>query len=142
MRKVIIAIFAMTFIVLGCQTKYRYPRFDYSKNIGGNPCVLAFKDRVFFAILEECYKGTDAMKEIHKRDVGNPYDGIYSASLFKSIDSIGKDFARRIPPPILCDECTKEQNYFMAQALHFYASYELDSIAKAKLQEHGMYKCK
>lgn len=69
--------------------------------------MSAFKDRVFFAILDECYKGTDAMKEIRKRDVGNPYDGIYSGSLFKSIDSIGKDFAKRIPSPMMCDECTK-----------------------------------
>jgi len=142
MKKVSIALFAVIFLFLGCQTRYRYPKFDYSKNTGANPCVLAFKDRVFFAILAEFYKGTDAMKEIRKRDVGNPYDGIYSASLFKKIDSIGKDFAKKIPPPALCHECTKEQNYFMAQALHFYASSDLDSIAKAELKKHGMDRCK
>jgi hypothetical protein len=101
----------------------------------------AFKDRVFFSILQECYKGTDAIKEIQKRDVGNPYDGIYDPILFKKIDSIGKDFAKNIPPPSLC-ECSKEQNYFMAQALHYYRSRELDSIAKVELQKFGMYKCK
>lgn len=73
------------------------------------------------------------MKEIYKRDVGNPFDGIYG--LGKKIDSIGVDFARKIPPPVLCSECTKEQNYFMAQALHFYKSYELDSIAEAELKK-------
>jgi uncharacterized protein YbaP (TraB family) len=30
--------------------------------------------------------------------------------------------------------CPKDQNYFMAQALHFYRSYELDSIAKVELK--------
>lgn len=117
----------------GCKTKYRYPKFDY--NNGPNPCVNTFKDRVFYSILQECYKGTDAIKEMNKRDVGNPYDGIYSPVLFKKIDSIGKNFARKIPPPTLCDECTKEQNYFMSQALHFYRSYELDSIAKVELKK-------
>ncbi|WP_146186504.1 hypothetical protein [Pedobacter sp. HMWF019] len=74
------------------------------------------------------------MKEISKRDVGNPFDGINSPVLLKTIDSIGKGFAQKITPPALCDGCTKDQNYFMAQALHFYRSYELDSIAKAELK--------
>jgi len=142
MKKTSIGLFAITFIVLGCQTRYKYPKFDFTMNTEESPCILAFKDRVFFSILEECLKGTDAMKEIRKRDVGNPYDGIYSASLFKETDSIGKDFAKKIPPPTLCDECTKEQNYFMAQALHFYASSELDLIAKTTLKKYGFDKCK
>lgn len=121
------------FIAIGffsCKTSYRYPKFDF--NNGPNPCVNAFKDRVFFSILTEAYKGTDALKEISKKDVGNPYDGIYSPDFFKKIDSIGVAFYSKIPPPELC-ECEKGQNYFMAQALHFYASRELDSIAKAEL---------
>ena len=138
MKKISVIVFLMLITALGCKTNYKYPRFDYIKTTGVNPCITAFKDRIFFAILEECYKGTDAMKEINKRDYGNPYDGIYSPVLFKKIDSIGKDFAKKIPPPVLCDECTKEQNYFMAQALHYYRSYELDSIAKAELKKLGM----
>lgn len=134
MKRIALIVLAITTLGLACKTKYTYPRFDYVKSNGVNPCITAFKDRVFFAIIQECYKGTNAMQEIRKRDAGNPYDGVYSPALFKKIDSIGKDFAKRIPPPSLCDECTKEQNYFMAQALHFYGSYELDSIAKAELK--------
>ncbi|WP_412467340.1 hypothetical protein [Pedobacter sp. KLB.chiD] len=121
-----------SFVLSSCKTNYRYPRFDF--NNGPNPCVNAFKDRVFLSILSEAYKGTDALKEISKRDVGNPYEGIYSPELFKKIDSIGHDFYNKIPPPELC-ECDKGQNYFMAQALHFYASRELDSVARAELKK-------
>jgi hypothetical protein len=123
MKKIIMAVLILL-AQLACKTKYSFPKFDY-KN-GPNPCVNAFKDRVFFAILKECYKGTNAIDEINKIDVGNPYDGIYDLKLFIKIDSIGKDFAKKIPPPSLCGECNKNQNYFMAQALHFYSSRELD----------------
>ncbi len=139
MKRIIWLIVAVVITFTSCKTRYKYPKFDF--NNGPNPCINAFKDKVFFTILRECYKGTDAFKEINKRDAGNPYDGIYSLELFKKIDSIGKDFAKKIPPPSLCDECTKEQNYFMAQALHFYRSYELDSIAKVELGKYGSDLC-
>lgn len=130
-----IMLFASCFIVVfsACKARYNLPRFDY--NNGPNPCLNAFKDRVFFSILQESYKGTDAIKEINKRDAGNPYEGIYDPKLFKKIDSIAKEFVKNIPPPALCDECKKDQNYFMAQALHFYVSRELDSIAKVELKK-------
>lgn len=126
----------LLFVVTGlnsCKTGYSYPKFDF-KN-GPNPCINAFKDRVFSSILREAYKSTDAMKEISKIDVGNPYDGISSPELFKKIDSIGVDFYKKIPLAELCSECEKSQNYFMAQALHFYASRELDSIARVELKK-------
>jgi hypothetical protein len=132
MKKIILIGVALI-ISVGCKTKYKYPKFDY--NNGPNPCLNAFKDKVFFSILQESYKGTDAIKEINKKDVGNPYDGIYDPILLKKIDSIGKDFVKKVPPPSLCSECTKGQNYFMAQALHFYRSRELDSVAKVELKK-------
>ncbi|WP_316806081.1 hypothetical protein [Pedobacter agri] len=123
------------FLFCSCRVSHQYSKFDF--NNGPNPCINAFKDRVFLSILTEAYKGTDALKEISKKDVGNPYDGIYSPELFKKIDSIGHDFFKKIPPPELC-ECGKGQNYFMAQALHFYASRELDSVAKIELKNFSI----
>lgn len=130
-----IKLYASCFIIVfsSCKASYNSPRFDF--NNGPKPCLNAFKDRVFFSILQESYKGTDAIKEINKRDLGNPYDGIYDPTLFKKIDSISKEFIKKLPPPALCVECKKDQNYFMAQALHFYASRELDSLAKAELKK-------
>jgi len=139
MKKINTATLTILLLFTACKSSYKYPKFDF--NNGPNPCINAFKDKVFFSILRECYKSTDAMKEIYKKDVGNPYDGIYSGKLFDRIDSIGKNFAKKIPPPSLC-ECKPGQNYFMAQALHFYRSKELDSIAKVELERFGMYECK
>lgn len=142
MKKTLLIVIAILAALTSCKIKYKYPKFDYVKNTEVNPCITAFKDRVFLSILRESFKGTDAVKEMNKKDVGNPFDGIYSPELFRKIDSIGQDFVRKMPSPVLCDECTKEQNYFIAQALHFYASSDLDSIAKAELTKFGMYKCK
>jgi hypothetical protein len=136
MKKTILMIIVVTVVFIGCSNKYRFPKFDY--NNGPNPCINAFKDKVFFSILRESYKGTDAFKEIGKRDVGNPYDGL-PPTLNAKIDSIAKDFVKKLPRPALCDECSKEQNYFMAQALHFYRSHELDAITKAELGKFGSY---
>ncbi|MEJ2884339.1 hypothetical protein [Pedobacter sp. GR22-6] len=135
MKKIGLTLIAGVMLFSNCSIKYKYPKFDFGN--GPNPCLNAFKDKVFIAILRECYKGTDAMKEISKRDAGNPYDGIYSLEIFKAIDSIGIDFAKKIPPPSLCPECRPGENYFMAQALHFYRSHELDSIARAELKKEG-----
>ncbi|KQR65354.1 hypothetical protein [Pedobacter sp. Leaf176] len=132
-EKCSVIILVMLLGISACKTSYKYPRFDFDN--GPNPCINAFKDRMFLSILREAYKGTNAIKEISKIDVGNPYDGISSPELFKKIDSIAVGFYKKIPPPSVCDECTEEQNYFMAQALHFYASKELDSIARTELKE-------
>ncbi|MFF5380288.1 hypothetical protein [Pedobacter suwonensis] len=129
-------------ILFGCNTSYQYPKFDYIKSTGANPCITAFKDRVFYCIMRESLKGTNAISEISKKDVGNTFEGIYSAELFRRIDTIGQNFVKNMPPPVLCDECVKGQNYYIAQALHFYTSRDLDSIAKIELQKFGMYKCK
>ncbi len=94
-----IKLYASCFIMVfsACKASYNLPRFDF--NNGPKPCLNAFKDRVFFSILQESYKGTDAIKEINKRDLGNPYDGIYDPTLFKKIDSISKEFVKNLPPP-------------------------------------------
>jgi hypothetical protein len=119
---------ASLIVSISCKMRNNYPKFDYNQS--ATPCFDAFKDRVFFAILRESYKGTAAFEEISKRDAFNPYDGLPFDSRGK-IDSIALAFVRKMPKPAFCDECTKEQNYFMAQALHYYKSKDLDSLVKA-----------
>ncbi|MES2447559.1 MAG: hypothetical protein V4546_10290 [Bacteroidota bacterium] len=132
MKNLILISLSLT-IILGCRTKYNYPKFDF--NNGPNPCINAFKDRVFMSILKESYKGTTALTEINKIDLGNPFDGVYDLVLLKKIGSIGKDFVKKIPLPSLCSDCSEGQNYFMVQALHYYRSRELDSVAKVELKK-------
>jgi hypothetical protein len=132
MKKTIFLIAIFIGVFTSCKTKYTYPKFDY--NNGPNSCFNAFKDRIFFAILKESYKGTAAFKEISKRDVFNPYDGL-PFELESKIDSIAKGFVTKLPRPSMCDDCLTDQNYFMAQALHYYRSSDLDSIAKATFKK-------
>jgi hypothetical protein len=127
MKRLGMLFIASLIVNISCKMKYNYPKFDY--NHSSTPCFNAFKDRVFFAILRESYKGTAAFEEISKRDFFNPYDGLPFDSQGK-IDSIALAFVKKMPKPAFCDECTKEQNYFMAQALHYYKSNDLDSIVK------------
>lgn len=105
-----------------------YPTFDYKKS--DNPWIDAFKDRVFFSALEEAYKSdTTIFQLIRKKDALNPFDGFYGESK-KYAEKIGIDLIRKIPSPAMCESCKGDMNYYMATALHFYKSKELDSIAK------------
>lgn len=154
MKKTLITIFLLTFAVLAFgqkktnkiikkepaktgQHKINYPKFDF--NNGPNPYINTFKDLVFFGFMRECFRETKAMEEISKVDVGNPFEYL-DYKLYPVCDSIGKAFYKRIPPPVFCDECGTKKNYFLAQALHYYRSYELDSIAKSYLKKYGVDK--
>ncbi len=138
MKKIL---FCLLVVTTGCVVTNKKPRFDYVSSGSENPCISAFKDRVFFAILMESYKNTAAFDEIKKVDVFNPFDGL-PFSIQLKIDSIGKNFVKNMPRPPFCDECKPEQNYYMAQALHFYESRQLDSIAKAELGKYTSEICK
>jgi hypothetical protein len=72
---------------------------------------------------------------ISKKDAFNPYDGISKQALDKAAN-VGIRLIRNMPPPIMCEGCTTGMNYYMANALHYYNSYELDSIANAEYKKH------
>ena len=36
----------------------------------------------------------------------------------------------------MCENCKEGENYYMANCLHYYASHELDSIAKKNYKKH------
>ena len=127
MKRITTLIFILSIIASSCRIRYNYQKFDFDN--GPNPCENTFKDRVFISILIKCYDGTDTMKEIKKRDAGNPYED-FPTGMQGKIDSVASEFVKRIPPAELCDECDNGRNYFMAQALHFYKSRDLDSITK------------
>ncbi len=108
--------------------KNSFPAFDYKKST--NPWIDAFKDRVFFSALEEAYKSDTAIfKLIRKKDAFNPFDGLYGDARVYA-QKIGIDLIRKMPLPAMCEGCKGDMNYYMATALHFYKSKELDSIAK------------
>jgi hypothetical protein len=104
-----------------------YPKFDYKAS--ENPWVTAFKDRVFFSAIKEAYKSdTIIFKQIEKKDALNPYDGLSLAEM-EEADKLGKRLIKNIPPPAMCEGCLGDKNYYMATALHYYISKDLDLIA-------------
>ncbi|MFA6087022.1 hypothetical protein [Mucilaginibacter sp.] len=131
MKNKILMLIALT-VILGCSPT-AYPKFDY--NNGPNPWVNAFKDQVFFASLRESYKNDTIFSLIERKDALNPYDGLSLEALQKA-KQLGKDLVKKMPPPAMCDGCTAGMNYYMANALHYYNSRDLDSIAKSEYKKY------
>ena len=119
-------------IAVGCKTRHENTNFEY--NISENPWIDAFKDQVFFNCLRESYSDRKVFEIIEKYDAFNPYDGLDSENIILA-KKLGEEISKNIPPPIMCDGCKGGQNYFMATCLHYYASKELDSIAKAEYKK-------
>ena len=110
-----------------------YPKFDY--NISRNPWIDAFKDQVFLSSLKESYKSDSIFSLIAKKDAFNPYDGLSLEAINKAKE-LGASLVKNMPPPVMCDDCKPGMNYYMANALHYYNSRELDSIANAEFKRH------
>ena len=116
----------------GCSNK-PYQRFDY--NISKNPWIDAFKDQVFFSSLKESYKSDSIFKLIEKKDAFNPYDGL-SPDAFNKARALGIQLVKNMPPPSMCEYCKGDMNYYMAIALHYYKSEELNRLARTEFKKH------
>ena len=118
-------------ICLSACNHHTYPKFDYNRS--SSPWKDAFKDRVFFEALKEAYKSEPLIfQSIEKRDALNPYDGLSLEALQKA-QEIGAALIRNLPPPRMCEGCKNGVNYYMASALHYYNSRELEQIASKLL---------
>ncbi len=123
-------------IVASC-TPSLNPKFDYNQS--EKPWIDAFKDRVFFAALKDAYK-TDTLifHLIEQKDALNPYDGL-SLDEMKRAEELGKSLIQKMPPPAMCENCPPDMNYYMATSLHYYNSWELDSIARKLYKKRVRY---
>lgn len=119
-------------LMTGCSPQ-TYQHFDYNKS--SNPWIDAFKDQVFFSCLREGYKSDSLFNAIEKKDALNPYDGLELEAL-NLARSLGKTLVKNMQPPSMCDGCKTGMNYYMANALHYYNSKELDSIAHKAYKKH------
>ena len=119
-------------ISASCSNK-SYKKFSYEKS--KNPWIDAFKDQVFFFSLKESYKNDTIFQLIEKKDAFNPYDGL-SIEAVNIAKDLGRQLVKKMPPPSMCEGCKNGENYYMANALHYYNSKELDSIAKAQYKIH------
>lgn len=130
--------FLMLLFFFSSCTVNKLPRFDYIN--GSNPWIDAFKDRVFVNCLKHSYNNDSVFIIINKKDVYiNPYDGFYDyleADKIKFLDSLGNSIPLHIPPPTGLVEGVGARNFYMCNCLHYYASRELDSIAKKEYKKH------
>ncbi len=54
----------------------------------------------------------------------------------KVADEIGIALIQKMPAPAMCDGCLTSMNYFMATALHYYNSKELNVTTKQLYKKH------
>jgi hypothetical protein len=130
--KYLVVFFLIT--LFSCSNKL-HKSFDYNRS--ENPWSHAFKDRVFFSSIKEAYKrDTTIIKHIEQIDAFNPYDGLTLEEM-KVADEIGITLIQKMPPPAMCEGCLTGMNYFMATALHFYNSKDLDITTKKLYKKHN-----
>ena len=119
--------------VSSCSNKL-HKSFDYNRS--DNPWSHAFKDKEFFSSIKEAYKrDTSIFKHIEQIDALNPYDGLTLQEM-KVADEIGMALIQKMPAPAMCEGCLTGMNYFMATALHFYNSKDLDKTTKRLYKKH------
>lgn len=97
--------------------------------------ITAFKDRVFIKCIDYSYPKSDSILPIiGRKDAFNPYDGIYNYLdvRFELIDSLGRSIPKKMQPLWIDD--FKGRNTYLCNCLHYYSSFELDSIAKAEFR--------
>lgn len=130
-------IFIIVFITFSCNT-YKRDKFQY-RNDDRNVWINTFKSEVFYSCLNEGLKNDSLFKIIQKKDLLNIYDGFP----IKDMDfsrSIGKKIIKEIPKPYIKidndEEHLKTKNFISYSCLNYYASRELDSIAKKAYKEY------
>lgn len=122
-------------LLLSCSNNvHKRERFNY--NTSSNPWIVAYKDNVFYECLKEGYKNDSIYNLMLQKDLFNPYNEIP----FSQIDSarvLGRKIILNMPPAIFCDDCeVTGKNYISANCLHYYASFELDSIARLEYKKY------
>lgn len=134
MKKLIIL---LVIIVLTSCSSYKRTKFEYQLGSNKNEWINNFKTEFFFTCIKKAYKNDTIFNLISKKDFQYHYEPF--AYQHDKIDTLANRIIEKMPKPIYphCDDCDEKQekedaqkNYFCASCLNYYASRELDSIAK------------
>lgn len=140
MKKVFVLI---TVVFISSCSTYKRTKFEYNLGKEKNEWINNYKTEFFLKCIKKAYKNDSIFKLIVKQDLLYLYEP--SANQNNQIDSLSTIIIKNIPKPIFqhCDDCTikeeKEElqkNYFCASCLNFYASRELDSLAKKEYKKY------
>nr|WP_315159455.1 hypothetical protein [uncultured Flavobacterium sp.] len=119
-----------------CET-YKRTQFEYHFGKTKNEWINMYKTEFFFTCLEKGYQNKKIFELISQKDLLLPYEPFP-----EKIDTLANKLIKNMPKPIFphCDECNEQEqlkkNYICASCLNYYASRELDSIAKKAYKEY------
>lgn len=136
--KIKIIIFFLLLTLVSCKS-YNRDKFTYEEK--DRAWINAYKYEVFYSCLKEGLKNDTIFKLMEKKDFFYPYDDI-DIDERKVASLLGKKIIENISIPIIphCDDCDenaeKKKNYISNNCLKYYASRELDSIAKEAYKLH------
>lgn len=126
---------ALVLSLLSSCTSHKMSKFEYHLN-KENTWINTYKTEVFWGCINESYKSDTLIKIITKKDFINQPEIIADWDIILKANETGQKVSKEIPKPIYpkFEEGDKEafysKNYFLASCLNYYASRELDSIAK------------
>jgi hypothetical protein len=133
MKKIILLITSL--IISSCST-YQRDKFSFRKE--DKKCwVNTFKSEAFYQCLREGYQNDTIFKLIAKKDLFNTYEG-FELNLIDSAKTLGSSVIKKMPAPYInLDESDlKNKNFISMSCLNYYASRELDSIARKLYKVH------
>lgn len=110
-----------------------YQKNDYNKD--NNSWIASFQDNVFFWSLKESMQNDTIFQMLEIKNVYNP-NGALSVDEINEARGIAKEFIKNMPKPVVCENCEEDKYYYMANCLHYYASCELEFIAKEAYKKH------
>lgn len=129
----------LTLTLMSCSSN-QLSKFEYQ--FGKEEWINSYKTEAFWGCFNESYKNDTLIKIISKRDFINQPEIIADWDIFFKAHQEGKNISVNIPKPTYpkFEEGNKEEfykkNYFLANCLRYYASRELDSIARIEYKKH------
>ena len=133
MKKIFLLLTSL--IIFSCST-YQRDKFSYRKD-DKKYWINNFKSEVFYECLKEGYQNDTIFKLIAKKDLFNTRE-YFEFDLIDSAKVLGKSIIIKMPTPYInLDESDlKNKNFISMSCLNYYASRELDSIAKKLYKVH------
>nr|WP_315247538.1 hypothetical protein [uncultured Flavobacterium sp.] len=137
MKKTAIILGFLLFTLCSCNS-YKRSKFEY-RNTDSNVWINTFKSEVFYSCIKEGLKNDSLYKILQKKDLLNMYEG-YDMEAIDSARNIGQTIIIKMPKAyIKIDDDQKDlvnKNFISYSCLNYYASRELDSIAKQAYKKH------
>jgi hypothetical protein len=127
-------ILIICFLSFSCKS-YQRERFKYRGSSTNYKTfwIEIFKDEMFYQCIKEGFKKDSVFELMRKKDLFNSSEYVLNLKNAEIARDLGRKIIKNLPPPFIKsdDKDISEMNFISASCLHYYASRELDSIAKS-----------